>query len=300
MTDQFTVDRRAYLTRFSARKSAARKSVVTQLRTGPWTAAEDAILLRDDLYMVEKMAMLQRSESTISSRSYMLRAGEYRDCLHCGESFLTFPSWRADGTKRYCSPSCVWQAKKAENAARNSATCPICGATFVAMIKNSPGKPNYRQIYCTHKCAVVALRQRPTKNPRPPAYKSCPSCGENFKPRHARSVACSRKCVGRMKTIRAAEINAKNSRVCPTCSIAFIAKAVGSNDGVLRMRKYCSRPCFVASQKKSRPARHCLLCGADFTRKGRGKYCSTGCYHAHTIDSRIERLHRKSAKSSIA
>jgi hypothetical protein len=76
VTDQFTVDRKEYERRNRQRREGSRAKLVWDPRSGPWTPAEDAILLRDDITLAEVMVMLQRSERAIVNRTRLLFASQ--------------------------------------------------------------------------------------------------------------------------------------------------------------------------------------------------------------------------------
>lgn len=103
-------------------------------------------------------------------------------------------------------------------------------------------------------CRIHYTRQwrRGTTGLVGPQPKPCRTCGIVFQPRYNRNVYCSDRC-----RLGAAE--------CETCGKTFLVK-----DGATG--KYCSRDCWYAVDRASRP---CPVCGNPF--KGSGLTCSREC-----------------------
>lgn len=100
MTD-LKVDRKAYVRRLQKDKIERYDRAITDRRQGTWSAAEDAIVLLDDLLIVEKVAILQRSTASITTRRKWLKRATTGNCLVCGELFRNINLKR-----KYCSPAC--------------------------------------------------------------------------------------------------------------------------------------------------------------------------------------------------
>lgn len=64
---------KSYVLRQRRKRRDKLKGLVDSPRTGLWSAAEDAIALRDDISGVEKAVMLQRSYQAVGSRLYRIR-----------------------------------------------------------------------------------------------------------------------------------------------------------------------------------------------------------------------------------
>ena len=137
------VDVRAYKARREAKLRTQRARVVTDLRTGSWTEAEDAIVRRRDLYLVEKMAMLQRSETDITNRESRIVYGIRLVCRYCKQPFMSAASYMANGELRHhqlCSRAC----QHAEREVLTPIACGYCEKVF------RPKQASVR--YCSRRC----------------------------------------------------------------------------------------------------------------------------------------------------
>lgn len=73
-------------------------------------------------------------------------------------------------------------------------------------------------------------------------------------------------------------------RACKHCQKEFIAPIAESQK--MRNQSYCSKTCFFADIKNPELQRTCLVCDKEFiakasnVKRGRGKYCSRGCFYA--------------------
>lgn len=97
-------NRRAYNTRL--------RSMISQPRTGPWSAGEDALALREDLTLKERAVMLQRPYEGVRLRVRRLHNPRPRqprpkkpavkaNCTGCGHFFVV-----TRDRKKYCSLDC--------------------------------------------------------------------------------------------------------------------------------------------------------------------------------------------------
>jgi hypothetical protein len=177
VTDEFTVDEREYRKRIGLREKEKHRKLITHQRTGPWTAEEDAIAVREDLHTVEKIVMLQRSFATIHGRMYLLTRAPIAVCPVCQKEY---PKRR--NNKGTCSLKCAAEAR----TFLGMIPCKVCGREFkqhTASTRNGP----VRQ-FCSKDCQHVARRTRP-KVP-------CDYCGKPFLRHTVKSRFCSQKCMG--------------------------------------------------------------------------------------------------------
>lgn len=102
--------------------------------------------------------------------------------------------------------------------------------------------------------------------------KTCGNCGIEYQTSDSGRKYCSRKCSGEAQ-------QTKTSGRCEICGVLFVARAGAT---------YCSRKCRYLSQV-TRVPKSCDICGKSFSVKlavhklGRGKYCSTDCFHKSRI-----------------
>lgn len=255
-------------------------------RTSKWTPVEDAIIVRDDIFIVEKVAMLQRSAKAVMLRERRLRT-PVRPCAVCGKGFharaevlccsqacaavhrrTIFPIpcvgcgeefQPQKSTQKYCTKDCLISAK----AARFDVPCEHCGAVFRQRITG--------QRFCSQLCMGIARR---TVAPKP-----CLHCGTEFKSRERSQMYCSNRC--RYEAVRSASAAKRKPRSCPRCGSTAVKAG----------NKYCSYSCSVADSKRP-PApcvqqcgqsnclhsRPCLRCSEVFKpRDFQSKYCSRQC-----------------------
>ncbi len=299
MTDQFTVDHNEYQRRTRLRAQAKRQKVITSLRTGEWAAAEDAIVLREDITLVEMMAMTQRPEGAIRRRIQVLCSGTYKDCEYCGRSTLRLPEHRFCGKacaraaqrreklftcpvcgkqeirkpsladrRTYCSRECFGVAHRREERWERTSICPQCGDEFTIILeRDANGKRRYsNRKHCSKECWRASLQVIPLSLP-------CPTCGVDFKPKLGIQVYCSMVCSKRMLTMRAEE---KKRRDCQHCGVSFVAKQLTSQG--VELGKYCSRECFGRAHKKLPDTIQCENCQKPFKPTCRTRrYCSNQC-----------------------
>lgn len=270
---------------------AKRLKLITNLRTGSWTPAEDAIVMREDINTVEMMVILQRTESSIHIRRSLLCNGETKLCAHCGKSFVTTPAWRRHPNRPaqvFCSIAC---GREAHRVCPTTMKCLVCGGTFkpsrssrkvcsrdcagqLVSIRAEAGKEARRSRPCAHcskpigslakklkycgsDCYHASTRQRA-------AFITCLMCGKEFEPSSPKIVLCSKKCVGKLCAARSIE---KNTKPCAHCGKIFRA----SQSAV----RFCSKRCgWDSKKKKKHPCHHCNK--LDSVVIGR-KYCSPKC-----------------------
>lgn len=192
IADEFVVDQREYSRRSLQRnREELRKPLISQ-RTGPWTAAEDEIALRDDLYIIEKVAMLQRSSTAINARIQHLRWAPVANCPVCGSEFLM----RRNAKNLTCSNLCAGELFRT----RPDISCDRCGVTFK---RHKIGRR-----FCSMECAVP-----------PRVGKTCQNCAVVYytkKPKPEQRF-CSLKCSAAYRRPshckRGHEFTAKNTHV---------------------------------------------------------------------------------------
>lgn len=161
-------------------------------------------------------------------------------------------------------------------------TCQQCAKEFYAppvLIRRGGGK------FCSRKCAVAsrALREKVR------TVKICAGCGNEYLcyPSHVkRSRFCSKKCVHHIKEGHIKEGHIKErytkEKHCAACGKLLVN----------RLRKYCSRTCYAASNTGSNNCNWrggnqmiaCSICGVEFEAKrgqitaGYAKFCSRACH----------------------
>lgn len=136
-----------------------------------------------------------RTEVTIYRIGAMNRPSQ--PCLHCGEPFRMYDSWRETPTgKKFCSPECGY----AYRVAKRTRICGHCSKEFQAWGESHETR------HCSKECGYAARR----------ADVECSHCGETFNKQrcHVRAVNyCSSEC-------RAAAAKERRSKYYPgTCSI---------------------------------------------------------------------------------
>ena len=155
LTDGFTVDRAQYKQRQAERQRAKRANAVTDLQAGPWTEEETAVALRTDIFLVEKMAILQRGEFDIKNQ--ITRAnGIPAACQQCGTTFMSIASCTRNGVtsyRKYCSKACQHEARRT----LSPILCGHCGTVF------KPRTVSMR--FCSRTCGWAKKRGKPLKMP---------------------------------------------------------------------------------------------------------------------------------------
>lgn len=182
INESLEAQHRAYLRRYNRRLRERHMKVVTNQRSGRWTPEEDVIVLRDDILLIEKMAMLQRSGTTINARKHFLLR-PIGVCRECGSKY---PVGRTN--KGTCSVRCSINFRITNP--RPFIPCAHCGTTF------KRHKPERK--YCSRACydAVWASQLRDTVAGRFRGTQPCRHCGMEFrtkKPKPGQRF-CSSKC----------------------------------------------------------------------------------------------------------
>lgn len=238
---RLTVDRSRYTTRRQKRRREQYALAVNRHRTGPWLPREDAIALRDDIFLVEKVAILQRTACSIQARASALKRSR-KTCKQCGQQFHPYTE-----SSVYCSRTCFGQA----NTKIPPHFCEQCGVKFRTS--------NATRRFCSKKCADFASIQHPPRlcqqcgkvfKPRKATKycsyrchaesnviyvaRPCCFCGLNFKPRKE-SKYCSRECASRGR------IEARNLRPCAHCGELFYMPD--------KRQKYCGRTCYQTDRQ---------------------------------------------------
>lgn len=98
-----------------------RADMIVNPRSTTWSSHEDAIVMRDDLQIVEMAHILQRKPQSIAHRQAMLRLPKPA-CECCGDRF-TPTSGRS---QRFCTPACRNRAR----IKRGATPCALCGESF--------------------------------------------------------------------------------------------------------------------------------------------------------------------------
>lgn len=121
--------------------------------------------------------------------------------------------------------------------------CAQCGTEF--SVKNAVARAG-NGLYCSRKCWRASLGESVTRK--------CKVCGVTFVVpanvvKAGKGLYCSRECVhkGRIKVKSKRTKRTKKpqtAKVCPCCGMVFLT------DTLARMKKYCSRKCQYAAQRK--------------------------------------------------
>lgn len=284
------VDAYEYKARQRAKLRTKRAKVITALRTDPWTDAEDAIAADRELFLVEKMAILQRSELDIKNRMSAIAYGVEVVCGNCGASFMS-PVKRGS-SRMYCSIFCRGQASRSLVSIEcahcrkifmpQNADMRYCSRECVGKSRQLPpiACANCQQIfiprqsrirYCSKDCRFAARR---TLTPI-----ACNYCKKVFRPHTASVKFCSKTCTGHAKT---AKHVSEHSKPCPVCGIVFVALARGRGKRAI----HCSRDCQVKAATV--PRVECVICQAEFPRHASRKTCSRECGLAYRIARKAE------------
>ena len=265
MTDQFTVDRKEYLKRADKRRRVKNKRVlVTVPRKGTWTPEEDVIVLRDDIFPIEKIAMLQRDESAISNRRRILLYGERKQCPSCKREFVGFPG------QQCCSKQCSVAAARADFEAQWTRPCPVCGTLFVAKYSNGG-----RQQFCSKPCLLARSAANRRADTAARNTRTCSQCGTDFIARSygngRRQEQCSDLC--RLAAGVERKLARLGVKTCQACGVQFRPDRKPE-------QRFCSTQCVHAARVASaakRNTRDCPSCGTAFVGKTKSKYCSLEC-----------------------
>jgi hypothetical protein len=299
VTDQFTVDTNEYQRRIRREIQSKRRKAVTKPHTGEWTAAEDAIILREDITLVEKMAMTQRYEGQILHRLKLLNFGAVKDCGYCGQPTLRLPTQRFCGhtcaraaerkakvfdcpvcgkqemrapskadNMTYCSRECSGVANRSAERWERTSTCPQCGDTFtISLGRDANGKRRYsKRKHCSKECLRASQQKIPLS-------LACPVCKKDFKPKLWHQKLCSTKCAGQLSAERAAEKKRMN---CKQCGVEFVPAQLVNSSGTLR--QFCSRKCFGLAHRKLPDSAICTFCEKEYAPKTTvQRVCSREC-----------------------
>lgn len=225
--DEFTVDSREHIRRRNRRWRERQRRAITSQRTGLWTPVEDAIVLRWDLLLIEKIAILQRSGEAINTRLAILRT-PLQVCPGCGSEYHP----------RRNTKTCSRQCGNRQLRSRPFISCAYCGVTF------KRHKPDRK--YCSWNCFQAVHRSTDRT-------KICQHCGSEYhtkKPRPDQrycSQSCFAKANAKTHCKRGHEFTPENTRVsrstgyrsCQECNkIRDRAKAA-----LKRRRKAQVTPC---------------------------------------------------------
>lgn len=135
------------------RREALLRAIPAPRNWQPWTAEDDAVVVRDDISQVEMAYLLGRSYAAVSGRRSKVRFGhtkelkgafsDKRRCAVCGKKYTA-----KSPAARYCSPSCKrtgdytyrrdWDKKGLKEIA-----CRGCGKRVIA---------DPRAKFCTKQC----------------------------------------------------------------------------------------------------------------------------------------------------
>jgi len=113
-------------------------------------------------------------------------------CAFCGKEFLRkkgrFNEAIKMGWKQYCS----WECFSNDKIKRGRLFCENCGRTIERTL-NQVSPHNY----CSQSCAAIVNNR---KNPkRKPQFRTCLSCGKQFRGSTGNSKYCSMKCRGKVE-----------------------------------------------------------------------------------------------------
>jgi len=99
--------------------------------------------------------------------------------------------------------------------------CPVCGKNFTVPF-------HQRNLICCSKECGYVLTWKTRKNKQSTIKKICPVCGNEYIPRRATQICCSKKCSGKnRKTLK--------PRNCPVCGKTFTS--------ITNRIIYCSHSC---------------------------------------------------------
>lgn len=166
-------------------------------------------------------------------------------CQICGIQFYASPGHIKNGWGKYCSMKCRSKAFSGSGNGRwlgdaGRCECKACGIIFRQ-------KPSHIAIgegkYCSKECFAKAKEK---------IKKICPICGIDFwvHPSHFnRSVHCSKKCQGLLKTQ-----NGRVKRECIICGKGFSIKKSDLYMGKKGVGSFCSQDCksrFMSSNPRT-------------------------------------------------
>lgn len=254
-------------------------------RSREWTPHEKALVLRDDLSVLELAYMLQRSPGTVQAqRNYLQRSAEileqnrvwrhrhYPACADCGR--LMRPG-RKHVCGRYCTNGHL-RSSHERRAPGGKVYCVIC-------------KSEYRKAH---------------PNPRQPErHALCQNCSVEFRIGNSRARFCSQRCGDAYRNhtdfcsqghLLSDDTDAAGRRICLQCKPSHCGKGhkftvantyYRRTDGA-RICRECRRLGKRERDEKDRQNRPpgtatCRQCGSEFTYSRRGgyppQYCSDSC-----------------------
>ncbi len=145
-----------------------------------------------------------------------------RNCLRCGEPFITEPKYIKRGHGKYCSPSCSSRSKP-KKLHKPNATCSQCQKLFwrsPSRFKKS--KTGY--LFCCRKCKDTAQQDGGIIDIRPKTYTGVDSYRQIARRAHGKVCAgCGYKRDNRVLQVHHIDKDRTNNDplnlavVCPTC-----------------------------------------------------------------------------------
>ena len=179
-------------------------------------------------------------------------------------------NYRRENHAKCIAISRAYRQRKAAERGPITATCAVCGKTFV--------KTGHFQVCCSAECARMRKnekeRETRVRAPRPrhsaPIIAVCPVCGKTFTKNCNHQKYCSKRCKNEVWN---PERNLpKMKRTCPICGKVF--------ETARKNHVFCSNRCYKAAHYKPVQPHNlvCVFCGKAFTSmKGTAKYCSKLC-----------------------
>lgn len=202
--------------------------------------------------------------------------------------------YRRENHDKVIAISRAYRQRKAAERGPITATCAVCGKTFV--------KTGHFQVCCSAKCARLRKNEKErmtrvrAQRPRhsAPITAVCPVCGKTFTKNCNHQKYCSKRCKNEVWN---PERNLpKMENTCPVCGKVF--------ETARKNHVFCSNRCYKAAHYKPVQPHNlvCVFCGKEFTSmNGTAKYCSKICAgrrrtgYATLADFEKARAERKSA-----
>ena len=167
----------------------------------------------------------------------------------------------------------AYRQRKAAERGPITATCVVCGKTFV--------KTGHFQVCCSSECARLrkneterATRVRAPRTPHSalctPHSSVCPVCGKTFTAKTSRAKFCSKTC--NRKFFNGQRKRPTLTKTCPVCGKVF--------ETARKEKVYCSNKCYKAGNYTPVKPHDlvCVFCGKAFTsRYSATKFCSPLC-----------------------
>ena len=178
--------------------------------------------------------------------------------------------YRRENHDKCIAISRAYRQRKAAERGPITATCAVCGKTFV--------KTGHFQVCCSAKCARLRKNEKErmtrVRAPRPRHSAQitavCPVCGKTFTKNCNHQKYCSKRCKNEVWN---PERNLpKMKRTCPICGKEF--------ETARKNHVFCSNRCYKAAHYKPVQPHNlvCVFCGKAFTSmNGTAKYCSKLC-----------------------